>query len=550
MISRPIAELYLHYDILELHVSLSNGLWRYETWGYPVVDSAPGGAEVWAWFNNGTTGRRNPDPIDVQFKNLCATLSGLLCASLSFIDATNTQEPRHSFRPQFHATRGQDLTIRYSNLPHEVVCTENLTPWKKLLPSGKDTGFLSLFNSDFVHSTSYHAIGIHMRQMQSSSGDLTLQVKQTANFVFDQIQIGGKDWSLRKLFGTGLQGPCPLADTSRMFVDITEAQKSFDFTPDFHERIVSTRGGSETVLGVFNLTPEQTITHFAAVRKSESKEAVPIISPPPLTALRFLLSVGQERGQIVTKLTNNHWSELQVVLLENVPWFVPIYLHTLRVTTNKGVTIQPTSIVYRPGKQRERPYELEVAIRLPSRSTVTVSIDFDYIFLKWQEYPPDANHGHYIGAATISTMLPVARNYTSVPVDGSLFADSFNATRSGYFLQIHTEALLLTLPTPDFSMPYNVICLTCTVVALAFGPIHSITTKKIAIKDKKDDGGGGLLGKLKKKLFGDKKKKEEEVEKEDSEVTLLDSEDVDGDEGDTKETADSIEVEDVVQEQD
>lgn len=36
---------------------------------------------------------------------------------------------------------------------------------------------------------------------------------------------------------------------------------------------------------------------------------------------------------------------------------------------------------------------------------------------------------------------------------------------------------MITLPTPDFSMPYNVICLTCTVMALAFGPLHNITTK-------------------------------------------------------------------------
>lgn len=508
LISRPIAELYIHYDIIELHVSLANALWRYETWGYPVVDHAPGGAEVWAWFNNGTQGRRNPDPIDVQFKNLCATLSGLLCASLSFIDETNIQEPQHSFRPQFYAPASErnNLALRYSNLPHEVVCTENLTPWKKLLPCGKDLGFLSLFNSDYVHSTSYHAIAIHMRQMKN-----VLEVKQTANFVFDQIQIGGKDWSLRKLFGTGLQQPCPLAESSRLFVDITEAKKNYDFTPDFHERITSTRGGAESEMGVFNLTPRTSITHFAAVRKAETKEVVPIIPAPPLTAMRFLLSVGQERGQIVTKLTNNHWSELQVVVMENIPWFVPIYLHTLKAVTNKGVVIKPTSIRYRPGKQRERPYELEVALRLPSRSTVSVSIDFDYIFLKWQEYPPDANHGYYIGAATITTMLPVARNYTSVPVDGSLFADSFNATRSGYFLQLHTEALLLTLPTPDFSMPYNVICLTCTVVALAFGPIHSITTKRIAVKDKKEDGGAGILGALKKRFFGKKKSVTEEV---------------------------------------
>ena len=44
-------------------------------------------------------------------------------------------------------------------------------------------------------------------------------------------------------------------------------------------------------------------------------------------------------------------------------------------------------------------------------------------------------------------------------------------------VQLYTESLLVNLPTPDFSMPYNVICLSCTVVALAFGPLHNITTK-------------------------------------------------------------------------
>jgi phosphatidylinositol glycan class T len=42
---------------------------------------------------------------------------------------------------------------------------------------------------------------------------------------------------------------------------------------------------------------------------------------------------------------------------------------------------------------------------------------------------------------------------------------------------LFTEILLLSLPTPDFSMPYNVICLACTVAALAFGPLHNITTR-------------------------------------------------------------------------
>lgn len=39
-------------------------------------------------------------------------------------------------------------------------------------------------------------------------------------------------------------------------------------------------------------------------------------------------------------------------------------------------------------------------------------------------------------------------------------------------------------------MPYNVICLACTVVALAFGPLHNITTKRLVLEDKKSEKKG------------------------------------------------------------
>lgn len=58
---------------------------------------------------------------------------------------------------------------------------------------------------------------------------------------------------------------------------------------------------------------------------------------------------------------------------------------------------------------------------------------------------------------------------------------------SEHFMRIYTEPLLLQLPLPDFSMPYNVICLVCTVFAIAFGSIHNLTTRKLDYeKDKKE----------------------------------------------------------------
>lgn len=44
-------------------------------------------------------------------------------------------------------------------------------------------------------------------------------------------------------------------------------------------------------------------------------------------------------------------------------------------------------------------------------------------------------------------------------------------------------------------MPYNVICLACTVVAIAFGSVHNLTTRQFEAVDPEKNI--GLLGKVK-----------------------------------------------------
>ena len=209
MTSRSIAELFEYFDINELHISFTNGLWRYQSWGYPVIDAGPG-AEVWAWFQNDTV-----QLIDEKWKNLCGTLSGLFCASLSFIDESNTFEPAYSLRPLFHDNDNSvsKPIVRFAALPREIVCTENLTPWKKLLPCSLKEGFISILNPDHIYSTNYHSLGVHMRKlcMTKECSKYQIEVKQTVNLVHDLALFGGKDWSIRKLFGSGLFGACTLS---------------------------------------------------------------------------------------------------------------------------------------------------------------------------------------------------------------------------------------------------------------------------------------------------------------------------------------------------
>ena len=70
---------------------------------------------------------------------------------------------------------------------------------------------------------------------------------------------------------------------------------------------------------------------------------------------------------------------------------------------------------YQPSKDRQRPHHIEVVFKLPPKSTTELSIEFDFAFLKWTEYPPDANHGFYAGSAVISTLLDSSRNFTRFP---------------------------------------------------------------------------------------------------------------------------------------
>lgn len=51
--------------------------------------------------------------------------------------------------------------------------------------------------------------------------------------------------------------------------------------------------------------------------------------------------------------------------------------------------------------------------------------------------------------------------------------------------QVYSDGLLVTLASPDFSMPYNVICLTSTVLAVFLGATANTLIKRTRTKPDK-----------------------------------------------------------------
>ncbi|XP_008316925.1 GPI transamidase component PIG-T [Cynoglossus semilaevis] len=482
---KSLGQVISKFSVRELHISFTQGYWRTMQWGQPFLSSPPG-AELWVWFQDTVT------DVDGTWKELANVLSGIFCASLNFIDSTNTVQPTASFKPLGIGNVTDHRFLRYATLPREIVCTENLTPWKKLLPCGTKAGLAVLLKSEKLFHSSFYSQAVHIRpvcqdwQCKTASWEL----RQTLNVVFDLHNSGqGKrEWSLFKMFSRTLTEACPLASTSKIYIDVTDNPEGeqFELSPATALLSQAVVLGDRRTFSVYDLTQQIT---FGTVRSLNVlmrwKSSEGDMLRPLLHAERYVAGYGLQTGEIHTLMYNNHpYRSFPVLLLDSVPWYLRMYIHTLTVTS-KGKDNKPSYIHYQPSKDRVRPHLLEMLVQLPPNSVTEVTVEFERALLKWTEYTPDPNHGFYVGSSVISSLVPslVALD-TNSTWQRPLFSTFFPCKEeSSYFVRVYTEPLLVNLPTPDFSMPYNVICLTCTVVAVGYGSLYNLLTRTFQIEE-------------------------------------------------------------------
>ena len=84
-------------------------------------------------------------------------------------------------------------------------------------------------------------------------------------------------------------------------------------------------------------------------------------------------------------------------------------------------------------------------------------MDVTKAFLRYTEHPPDAQRGWDLPPATFF-----------------LDSDNDNSTR-----RLYSSALLVDVATPDFSMPYNVIIMSSTLIAFIFASVFNLLTRKL-----------------------------------------------------------------------
>lgn len=114
------------------------------------------------------------------------SLSGLFCASLNFIDSTRTTRPVVSFEQAGDHKSSSQLHLLHGVLPGEVVCTENLTPFLKLLPCKGKAGVSSLLDGHKLFDASWQSMSIDVRPVcPKDQGECLIEIEQTVDMVLD-----------------------------------------------------------------------------------------------------------------------------------------------------------------------------------------------------------------------------------------------------------------------------------------------------------------------------------------------------------------------------
>ncbi|CCK70023.1 GPI-anchor transamidase subunit GPI16 KNAG_0D02740 [Huiozyma naganishii CBS 8797] len=494
---KPFKPLLERTATRQLHLRFTRGFWDAESWDtlpYDGFKSGGSGVELWAIIESDSQ-----ENAYRQWKSLANSLSGLFCASINFIDSTKTTYPVYAFHPAASEElplfdQDKQLYLIRAALANEPVCTENLTPLIKLLPTKGKSGLSSYLDGHKVFDSIWHSLSIDIetqcddlygecRYSMEAMVDMVINVPNTIERVenpipkpveadklrcdqtkhfdafvcFPSSDNAETDFLFSKIFGKSIRGCDNFASSpSRVCANITD---DWSFTLKVGDDYL----GLDSNCFELNEGVEYDINLSSA-----NTSSVTVLDEVPLYVSRSLTGYGQDHGGLRTVFHNPRSQPVRAIYFETLPWFMRVYLSTLQVdnTHSNGspnVTVEDImqSMHYVPAIDRSRPTHLEYIIEIPAFTSFAVSYQYDKTLLQFAEYPPDANHGFEIESAVITVVSPT--DY-----------------------QIRTATLLLSLSTPDFSMPYNVIIITSTVMGLIFGMIFNLLVKRVVTVEEAD----------------------------------------------------------------
>jgi len=530
---KPIAQTIQKFGTEQLQLTFTQGRWHENHWGTPLID-APTGVQLIASF----LPSRNAL---VEWKSLIHSLAGMFCTSLNSLDETKTVDPQYTFsdflrqnnklnqekarqeqiewqqellndleskmaergevvggewkklndmsagtknfainRERIANQRTEEIpsSLFYGEMPEEAVCTENLTPWTKLLPCRSESGLGKLLHPLVLYNALYHSMGVTVRYILpdhcnsvEECDEVTLELVQNLGVVFKTEEHD--NYEIAKLYGEKYLSSCILSG-GNSFVYV-QAPEEMNISPPSQSK--------QDGLHFYDL--QSPLSLKISNNEISRQQIVATLFSSPIQVARSALGSGDENGGILMQIKNPTAEELPVVYMEYLPWYFPIYFHSLRVFFNGqqvGLADVASKWRFTPGEDHSSPSIIEIEFVIPARTSVVFTYRHDQAFLQWTEHPPDAHRGSDIPSACVTVKYDKKpKEFRFTGLDWSPISRNLTTKEEKAFeFRLYTEGLLVLLPTPDFSMPYNVITLTCTMFAIVFTTTINVLTRRFS----------------------------------------------------------------------
>lgn len=205
-------------------------------------------------------------------------------------------------------------------------------------------------------------------------------------------------------------------------------------------------------------------------------------------------------------MTNDQAWPVSIILYQSFPWYIRIFVREMSVSVNDA-NISKSELVsmgglFQPAVFEGTPAILEFPLEIPPHSSAIISVPFEAAFLHLEDFPADPSRGLDLPVSVVSVVDGYGRDSkignecdeTDDSIESSPLVEYIglvcakkhqlkNATgKEKSFkrdhVRIYSNLLLVFMPMPDFSMPYNVITLSSTLIALITGSLINLYTRK------------------------------------------------------------------------
>eukprot|EP01048_Picozoa_sp_COSAG05_P019856 COSAG05_NODE_3224_length_2226_cov_72.191819_2_plen_626_part_00 len=516
-----LVQLMQTHGAEELHLSMSSGYWDDILWG--AAHAAPG-VEVTAVV---PAARK-----EQTWAGLSAGIGGVFCPALAQLGFEDSTEPWLFGWPVESVQRRHDRALLHATDPQQLVCLDHLRAFVRLLPCGSTAGLavslgreLDLFAAPFVsvrlHATQQSLTGSTADEVGRRSYKMHLEVATVINRRANHDLRPGSNLAQLAPFLSEYESAtvavlpvCCLCEhgspgdgSSRVVLETWAGRGGQE------EAVFDLVGGTEAkfddpeVPQQQEREEQQVVTEFRAALQSFWQQRT-VDSPwskanASAPTIRSYLAGGNSytESTLVYEVTNAYERPLVGLLWHTMPWAVELKYSSLTARLLNGMNssaresdggqignrINPILLYVfgrpSPRNYRRSPHAVEMLLRLPPQATVQVTVEFRRAFLSFSDYPSDAARGLDASAPALSywhTLSPGIGSSSGGICLGELGASSLEELSKcppGGTVYA-TAGLLIPFAWPDFSMPYNVICVSCSLPMLVFGTVLSGATRR------------------------------------------------------------------------